>query len=61
LDKIQFRVECLGAEWSDDSQLWAVRLKNLVTGEEFIRKCRILVSAVGVFSVPKTLEVDGTP
>jgi cation diffusion facilitator CzcD-associated flavoprotein CzcO len=61
LDKIQFRVECLGAEWSDDTQLWTVRLKNRITGEEFIRRCRILVSAVGVFGVPKTLDVDGAP
>jgi cation diffusion facilitator CzcD-associated flavoprotein CzcO len=52
-------VECLGAEWSDESQLWTVRLKNRVTGEEFQRKCRILVSAAGFLGTPKTLEVDG--
>ena len=59
MEKIRFRVECLGAEWSDDTRLWTVRLKNRVTGEEFLRKCRILVSAVGIFGVPKDLEVSG--
>ena len=53
LDKIQFRVECLGAEWSDDTQLWTVRLKNRVTGEEFIRRCRILVSSSRSFRCSK--------
>ena len=59
LEKIRFGVECLGAEWSDDTCLWTVRLKNRVTGEEFVRKCRILVSAVGIFGVPKDLDVPG--
>ena len=59
LEKIRFCVECLGAEWSDTTQLWTVRLKNRVTGEEFLRKCRILVSAVGVFGVAKDLDVPG--
>jgi len=59
LEKIRFRVECLGAEWSDNTSLWTVRLKNCVTGEEFFRKCRILVSAVGIFGVPKDLDVSG--
>jgi hypothetical protein len=59
LEKIRFRVECLGAEWSDNTRLWTVRLKNRITGEEFSRTCRILVSAVGVFGVPKKLEVSG--
>ena len=59
LEKIRFCVECLGAEWSDKTRLWTVRLTNRVTGEEFLRKCRILVSAVGVFGVPKDLDVPG--
>jgi cation diffusion facilitator CzcD-associated flavoprotein CzcO len=61
LEKIRFRVECLGAEWSDDTRLWTVRLKNRLTGEEFLRKCRILISAVGVFNVPNDLDVSGLP
>ena len=53
-------MECLGAEWSDATFLWTVKLRNCLTGEVFSRTCRILVSAVGIFGVPKSLEVPGT-
>jgi len=59
-DKITFRVECLGAEWSDATSLWTVKLRNCVTGEVLLRTCRILISAVGIFGIPKSLEVPGT-
>ena len=50
----------MGAEWSDATCLWTVKLLNCLTGEMFSRTCRILVSAVGIFGVPKSLEVPGT-
>jgi cation diffusion facilitator CzcD-associated flavoprotein CzcO len=52
-------VECLGAEWSDETQLWTVSLRNVVTGEDFKRTCQILVAGVGLFGSPRRLEVDG--
>ena len=58
-DKIHLRVECLGAEWSDESQLWTVTLRNRVTGETFKRTCQIFVPAVGLFGQPRAIDVPG--
>src|ERR1700749_172896 len=43
----ELHVECLGAVWNEEDQVWEVSLQNLVTGAKFTRKADIFVSAVG--------------
>jgi len=59
-ERIRFNVECVGAEWSDLTSLWTVKFLNLVTGEEFSRRCRVLISCIGIFREDNPLSVPGT-
>src|SRR5579859_4544116 len=59
--RIRFNVECTGAEWSDQTSLWTVKFLNLITGEEFERRCRCLISCIGIFRDAKPLDVPGNP
>lgn len=52
--------EWVGASWQDSSKTWLVQLKDLHTGQEFTRECRILISAVGALSVPNKSSIPGT-
>jgi cation diffusion facilitator CzcD-associated flavoprotein CzcO len=58
-ERIRFNVECVAAEWSDATSLWTVTFLNLVTGEEFSRRCCVLVSCIGIFREGKQLDVPG--
>ncbi|KAJ5199797.1 FAD/NAD(P)-binding domain-containing protein [Penicillium cf. griseofulvum] len=49
-----------GADWQDEKQLWLVRLKDLQTGDQFTRECRILISGVGGLVNPRKLDVEGS-
>jgi cation diffusion facilitator CzcD-associated flavoprotein CzcO len=55
----ELQVECLGAVWKEDEQLWEVSLKNLVTNVQFKRKANIFVSAVGGISAPREIDLPG--
>ncbi|KIW32891.1 uncharacterized protein PV07_04404 [Cladophialophora immunda] len=55
----ELQIECLGAVWNEEEQLWEVSLKNVVTGIEFRRKANIFVSAVGGISAPKEIDLPG--
>jgi len=58
-ERIHFNVECLAAEWSDLTSLWTVKFINLVTGEEFERRCQVLISCIGDFMEAKPLKIPG--
>lgn len=60
-ERIRFNVECTGAEWSDSTSLWTVKFLNLITGEEFERRCRVLISCIGIFREGKPLAFPGIP
>ncbi|PYI05174.1 FAD/NAD(P)-binding domain-containing protein [Aspergillus sclerotiicarbonarius CBS 121057] len=51
--------EWVGASWQESSKTWHVTLKDLHTGQEFLRECRILVSAVGALSMPDKSSIPG--
>ncbi|KAF7588009.1 hypothetical protein BBP40_006438 [Aspergillus hancockii] len=53
------RVEWKGASWQEKTNTWIVQLVNLATHEEFAQECRILVSAVGIFSTPNICDIPG--
>ena len=58
-EQIHFNVECLAAEWSDLTSLWTVKFINLVTGEEFERRCQVLISCIGEFNDAKPFKIPG--
>ncbi|CAK3896648.1 hypothetical protein DOTSEDRAFT_49642 [Lecanosticta acicola] len=47
------------ARWNESEQYWEVTIKDPNTKETFVRRARIVVSAVGSLSVPKRCEVPG--
>ncbi|CAI7597233.1 unnamed protein product [Penicillium glandicola] len=49
-----------GAAWQDEKQLWLVRLKDLKTGEQFTKECRVLISGVGGLVNPQKLNIKGS-
>lgn len=52
-------VECIGAYWDAKEAKWDVRLKDLMTGIEYIRKATVFVSAVGAISFPRDVKFPG--
>ncbi|KAI8657178.1 hypothetical protein NCS57_01095500 [Fusarium keratoplasticum] len=53
----RFNTECTGAEWVDGA--WHVHFVNPVTREKFTKRCTILLSAVGGFSIPRPARFPG--
>ncbi|KAK5997662.1 FAD-binding monooxygenase ktnD [Cladobotryum mycophilum] len=47
------------AHWEESSGTWLVYVKDLKTLEKYQRRCKILVSAVGVLSVPNECDIKG--
>lgn len=47
------------ARWNEPEQLWEVTVKNEQTKQTSLRRCRVLVSAVGSLSIPKNCETPG--
>ncbi|BFZ54378.1 hypothetical protein PYCC9005_001413 [Savitreella phatthalungensis] len=50
---LRLRKECVGAQWNRETSTWTVRFKDLAEGTEFVKHCKMLVSAVGVLAVPR--------
>jgi cation diffusion facilitator CzcD-associated flavoprotein CzcO len=59
VDNIRFQSIVEKASWDDDSKIWTVTVKDLTTKSSTIRRCKILVSAVGALSVPKKCTIPG--
>ncbi|KAK4047415.1 hypothetical protein OIV83_005462 [Microbotryomycetes sp. JL201] len=55
---IVFNTLVTEASFSRDSGLWTVKVKNLGTGEERVRTCNVLVSAVGGLANPNLPPFD---
>lgn len=47
------------AHWEGSSGTWLVCIQDLATQETYNRRCKILVSAVGVLSVPNECQIPG--
>lgn len=52
--------EWQGKRWQVSTHTWQVQLKDLRTGESFMRDCRILISAVGGLANPQPLRLPGS-
>lgn len=58
-DQVRFGTEVLGAEWSDDTGTWRVRVRDVATGAEHALEVQALVSAVGQLNRPSYPRIDG--
>lgn len=47
------------AHWDGSSGTWLVSIKELATSETYNRRCKILISAVGVLSIPNECQIPG--
>ena len=47
------------ARWDDENQWWEVTIQNQQTNEKYVRRAKIVVSAVGSLSLPKPCEIPG--
>ena len=56
---IHCEVSVLGASWNSAKQRWVVRLKDLKTGQAFVRESDVFISCVGAISVPKDCTIPG--
>lgn len=52
-------VECTGAAWDEGHDEWAVSLRDVKTGLDFVRHSTIFVSAVGGISFPRDIKFPG--
>jgi cation diffusion facilitator CzcD-associated flavoprotein CzcO len=59
VENIRFHTMVEKAAWDDNSKIWTVTLKDLNTKTSTVRRCKILVSAVGALSVPKKCTIPG--
>lgn len=48
--------ECLSATWSDQTQSWHLRFRDLSSGHVHDRKAKYLITATGVLNVPRGLD-----
>ncbi|KAI1176173.1 putative monooxygenase [Nemania sp. FL0916] len=47
------------ARWESSTGTWLVNIKNLKTSKTYRRRCKILVSAVGILSKPNGCDIQG--
>ncbi|KAI5465265.1 hypothetical protein BGZ63DRAFT_410936 [Mariannaea sp. PMI_226] len=56
---VRFRNVVEVAKWEEQSGTWLVAIKDVQTGKITERRCKILISAVGALSVPKSCDLPG--
>ncbi|KAI6777650.1 Glucose-methanol-choline oxidoreductase [Emericellopsis cladophorae] len=56
---IRFQSKVESAHWEESSGTWLVDVRNLRTSETYQRRCKILVSAVGILSQPNDCDIRG--
>lgn len=59
LPHLVFGYEVVAADWNSVAQLYHITIKNVNTGTLSSTTARILVSAVGLFAVPKFPDIPG--
>ncbi|KAI0905325.1 putative monooxygenase [Ustulina deusta] len=56
---VKLRSVVQSAHWDGSSGTWLVSIKDLATSETYNRRCKILISAVGVLSIPNECQIPG--
>ncbi|KAE8354544.1 hypothetical protein BDV28DRAFT_164109 [Aspergillus coremiiformis] len=52
-------MEWIGASFQESTKTWLVKLRNVISEQEYIQECNILVSAVGALTNPKPINIHG--
>ncbi|KAI0429078.1 putative monooxygenase [Xylaria sp. FL1042] len=55
----KFQSVVTSAYWDESSGTWLVSIKNLETSEVYGRRCKVLISAVGILSDPNPVSISG--
>ncbi|GAP89411.1 putative flavin monooxygenase FMO [Rosellinia necatrix] len=55
----RFQSVVTSADWEESSGTWLVSIKDLKTLEIYERRCKILISAVGILSIPNKCDIPG--
>ncbi|KAG8158441.1 hypothetical protein KVR01_011563 [Diaporthe batatas] len=55
----RLNLECTGATWQPEQSLWQVSFMDTRTKEKFTRTCKILLTAVGGFAIPRDVKFPG--
>lgn len=64
--RVRFGCAVVSARWDEEGAVWSVRVRDESKSDgdgekrEYVRRCKILVSAVGALSVPKKCDIPGT-
>lgn len=56
---VRFGHEVTSASWDETAGIWVVEIRDLSTSKVYLRRAKILVSAVGALSIPKKCELPG--
>ncbi len=57
----RFQSAVSAARWDESTATWLVSVKNLKTSETYDRRCKILVSAIGLMTLPNPCDISGAP
>ncbi|KAI3333759.1 putative monooxygenase [Ustulina deusta] len=55
----RFQSAVSAARWDESTATWLVSVKNLKTSETYDRRCKILVSAIGLMTLPNPCDISG--
>jgi 4-hydroxyacetophenone monooxygenase len=58
-EHISVSTEVTDAVWDEDAQQWEVGLRNTRTGAVERRRANVIVSAIGIFGLPKIPDIEG--
>ncbi|KAM0545358.1 hypothetical protein ACHAPJ_011430 [Fusarium lateritium] len=56
---VRFGQEVVSASWDEAAGIWLVEVRDLKTSKTFLRRAKVLISAVGALSTPKKCELPG--
>jgi len=51
--------EIVGAYWNEADGLWEIKVKNLITGVEFIDKAEVFINGGGILNNWKWPDIEG--
>lgn len=56
----QFNTSCVEAKWDCVRSVWVCLMRNVQTGETFVREAPVLVSAIGTLDRPFIPKIEGS-
>lgn len=57
--RVSFASQVQSARWDDTTATWIVEIEDLETHHRHLKRCKILISAIGALSLPKKCDLPG--